>query len=271
MKRTVGLMVMALLVSCSRYYTFDKYYDEEDWTKAYEVFQTIPVENSDAYRLRWYRIMLRLALNGDTNAISNLTTVVEKEETRLPGYQEFGRLYLGFLRSFQSGDYEAVVTQAEPLSRFPSEFQPVAAQLIGIAYLAKNEPEQAKTYLQKSYVASPLLDTLYFLGLANLMAGRESDAVANWKQILSARPGGVVEAMSYFQLGEIEYHKGDFSNALEFYYAAVNLYPDSEIFVDKIAFCYQKLKNKRLSEKFRKIALRINKDYATAWFYLNFN
>ncbi|MFN4217032.1 MAG: tetratricopeptide repeat protein, partial [Brevinematales bacterium] len=232
MKRIIGLMVMAILASCSRYYTFDQYYDEENWTKAYEVFQKIPVENSEAYRLRLYRIILRLALNGDTNAISNLAAIVEKVETYLLGYQEFGRLYLDFLRSFQSGDYEAVVNRAEPLSRFPSEFQPVAAQLIGIAYLAKNEPEQARMYLQKAYVTSPLLDTLYFLGLANLMSGRESDAVANWKQILSAHSGGVVEAMSYFQLGEIQYHRGDFSNALEFYYQAVNLYPDSEIFVD---------------------------------------
>lgn len=257
---------------CSRYYTFDKYYDEENWAKAYEVFQTIPAEKSDVYRIRQYRIILRLSLNGDTNALSNLVSLVEKEDNnRMAGYQEFGRLYLAFSRAFQSGDYENVISLAEPLTRFPSEFQPVAAQLIGIAYLAKSEPEQAKVYLQKSYVVAPLLDTLYFLGLANLMGGRESDAVANWKQILSARPGGIVEAMSYFQLGEIEYHKGDFSKALEFYYAAVNLYPNSEIFVDKIAFCYQKLKNKKLSEKFRKIALRINKDYATAWFYLNFN
>ncbi|MCX7882183.1 MAG: tetratricopeptide repeat protein [Brevinematales bacterium] len=271
MKFLPWFVVIMVLWGCSRYYTFDRYYDEENWTKAYEIFQTLPKEEHEAYRIRLYRITLQLALQGDTQALSNLANLVQTQENRLPGYQEFGRLYLGFLQAFSSGDYEWVVSNAEPLSRFPSEFQAVAAQLVGIAYLAKNEPEQAKTYLQKSYVARPLLDTLYFLGLANLMGGNESDAVANWKHILSARPGGLVEAMSYFQLGEIEYNKGEFSRALELYYAAVNLYPDSEIFVDKIAFCYQKLKNKKLSEKFRKIALRINKDYATAWFYLNFN
>jgi len=271
MREMVIAIMLVGLVGCSRYYTFDKYYDEENWEKAYEVLMTMPQEQTDQYRIRLYRILLRLALEGNTNAIDQLKAMMTVQESTLPGYQEFGRFYLAFLQAFQSGDYEEVVRTAEPLSRFPSEFQPTAAQLVGIAYLVKNDPDQARAYLQKSYVAMPLLDTLYFLGLSHLMAGRIEDARENWKQILAARPGGIVEAMSAFQLGELEYARGEFARALDWYYTAVDLYPDSEIFVDRIAFCYQKLKSKKLSEKFRKIALRINKDYATAWFYLNFN
>ncbi len=266
-----GIVFLLVLVGCSRYYTFDRYYDEQNWQKAQEVLEDIPEKNTDAYRLRLYRITFRLALAGDPGVLERLKAMMEKEDTRFAGYQEFGRLYLAFLEAMQSGDFENVVSLREPFSRFPVEFQPYAAQILGIAYLMKNEGDEAKQYLQKSYMSEPMLDTLYFLGQAHMMAGSEQDAIAAWKQVIAAKPGGKLEAMSCFQLGELEYHKGNFSQALEWYYAAVNLYPDSEIFVDKIAFCYQKMKNKKLSEKFRKIALRINQDYATAWFYLNFN
>ncbi|URA09524.1 tetratricopeptide repeat protein [Thermospira aquatica] len=271
MKWWKNVFLASVLVGCSRYYTFDRYYDEQNWQQAKEILENISEKNTDAYRLRLYRITFRLALAGDSQVLERLKLLLEKEDPRFRGYQEFGRLYLSFVNALQSGDFENVLGLKEPFSRFPEEFQPYAAQIFGIAHLMKNEAEEARKYLQKSYMMEPMQDTLYFLGQAHLMCGSEQDAVATWKQVIAAKPGGKLEAMSYFQLGELEYNKGNFSQALEWYFAAVNLYPESEIFVDKIAFCYQKMKNKKLSEKFRKIALRINQDYATAWFYLNFN
>lgn len=272
MKKWMLFVSIGILVGCSRYYLFDQYYDQRNWAQASEILQSISQTNTTEYLIRRYRLLLQLSIHGDTNAFSNLVQLIDQgENSRVAGYYQFAKLYVAFVDAVRTRNYDVILSQGEPLSRFPEEFQPIATQLLGICYLIKDDPKQAKMYLQKSYIKEPFFDTLYFLGLAHLMVGDESAAIVSWKQILSGRPGGVVEAMSYFQLGELAYQKGDFLSALDLYYQAVNIYPDSEIFVDKIAFCYQKLKNKKLSEKFRKMALRINKDYATAWFYLNFN
>jgi len=272
MRQWLGALVLLVLVGCSRYSAFDQYYDQQDWSKALEVLSSLPQKNTYAYKIREYKIVLRLAFSGDTNAITRLRTLLnEQEDTRLAGYRDLGRLFLLFLDNSQQRLYDAVVSNGEPLSRFPEEFRADASFLLGVCYLSMDQAEQAKAYLKKSYSQNARWDTLYFLGMAYLLTGDEALAVSSWRQILSAKPGGLVEAMAYFQMGEILYQKGHFSEALPLYFEAVNIYPDSEIFADKIGFCYQKLKKKKLSEKFRKIALRINKDYATAWFYLNFN
>jgi len=78
-------------------------------------------------------------------------------------------------------------------------------------------------------------------------------------------------SLAFYQLGELEYFNENFTNALNYYIIAINKFSKYANYTDQIGRCFMKLKYPKLSQKFFKTSLRIQKDDANAWFYLNLN
>ncbi|MCX7821412.1 MAG: tetratricopeptide repeat protein [Brevinematales bacterium] len=272
MVRLLYFFVFLGFVSCSSYYRFDEAYDKRDFLKAYSILENIKNKNNFNYQKREYRIVLRLSLEGDKDFIHKLSNLVEKDiHTNIINYKNFGLAYLLFLNSKTKNEYSNTLLFFNAISNVPVEFKEYFYKMKGICEYKIGEYDKAIEDLKLSYHKFSSSDTLYFIGMSYLNQKKFKEAKEFFEKIVNTTLDNFFNALAYFQIGEIYYEEGKYKEALEYYLKAQETYSDIPNFAFKTSKCLSKLGYNSLAEKFLKIAMRIDKNYATAWFYLNIN
>jgi tetratricopeptide (TPR) repeat protein len=273
-KNILLLLAFFGLISCSQYYRIDEQYDKGEFQKAYNILQGVHDRNNSHYQRRYYRIVTRLALNGDTNFIAELRTMTlsNGNDTReFANYAHFANTYGSFLAAVEPGQYSAVISALRDLKKIPDEFLVYAFKVRGISFYKTGNYTNAVADLSQSYGMVPYVDSLYFIGLCYFNQEDHRTAASYFNRVIGVTQNPFFVSLAYYQLGEIDYYAKKYTSALEKYVEAVNRYSDSADYAMKINRCLRKLKYYTVSPKFAKIALRIRSDYADAWFFLNMN
>ncbi|MGC8765921.1 MAG: tetratricopeptide repeat protein [Brevinematia bacterium] len=268
------LTFLFFLSCCSSYYKFDEAYDKRDFLKAYNILETIKKKEDIHYKVRNYRIILRLSLEGDEDFIlklSNLTLNNNEIEEALIPYRNFGISFLSYLNARTAEDYSNTLHLIKDIKNVPSEFESYFYKIKGISEYKTGNYEKALFYLSTSLKMNSSSDALYFSGMCYLNQRKFKEAKGYFEKILSSTLDNFFNGLAYFQIAEIYYEEGTYKEAMKYYIKALETYPEIPQFAFKLSKCLNKLNFKFFAEKFLKVAIRINKDYATAWFYLNIN
>lgn len=287
LKKTLLLIVgCGLFFSCSAYYQVDELYDKGNTLKAYQVLEKIQGKKNEHYQKRLYRVVSRLALDGDPDFIEKLRHLTEvKGHPAAASYENFARIYLDFLSARSPSQYAVIAQSLSNLEAAPPEFQPEACKIRGISYYNSGGSSNyllAIDDFQKGFRLSAQIDSVLFIGKAYLGLSDENDdkkeaesyekqAQNYFNRVLTSTADHFMKSMANYYLGEIELNHNRYPAALQKYQEALALYSNSPDTVYRIGFCLKKMKYKRLSDRMFKTALRIQKDYASAWFYLNIN
>ncbi len=265
-------IVFLIFFSCSAYYRFDEAFDKKDFLRAYSILESIKSKNNVNYMKREYRIVLKLSLEGDRDFIQKLSNLVERDSsTNMLIYRNFGLAYLFFLNSKTKNEYSNTLLFFNSITSVPIEFKEYFYKMKGITEYKIGDYSNAIENLKLSYHKYSSPDTLYFIGISYLNQKKYKDAKEFFVKIINTTLDEFFNALAYFQIGEIYYEEGKYKEALDYYLKAQETYSDIPNFAFKTSKCLSKLGYSSLSEKFLKIAMRIDKNYATAWFYLNIN
>ncbi len=265
-------MFILIFYGCSSYYKFDEAYDKKDFLKAYNILERIKKKEDIHYKIRNYRIILRLALEGDEDFIIKLGNLINQDvEYGLLPYKNFGVSFISYLNSRSFEDYSNTVAVMRDFKNIPSEFESYFYKIKGISEYKIGNYSNAIKDLSTSLKMAISSDALYFLGMCYLHQKKFKEARSYFERILTTTLDTFFNGLAYFQLAEIYYEEEDFENALKYYMKAIETYSEIPQFAFKLAKCLNKLNFKFFAEKFLKIAMRIDKNYATAWFYLNIN
>lgn len=276
MVKIVLFLVLAAfgLSSCSQYYRIDEQYDKGEFLKAYQVLQEVREKQSPHYQRRYFRIVTRLALDGDRDFIAELKTLNlsnENDTREFANYAGFAKTYSAFLTAAEPRQYAGVIASLADLKKVPDEFLVYAYKIRGISWYKTGNYTNAVPDLNKSYSMVPYVDNLYFIGLCYYNQEDHKTAAGYFNRVIGVTQNPFFVSLAWYQLGEIDYYSRKYSDALGKYVQAVNHYSDSADYAMKINRCLRKLKYYSISPKFAKIALRIRSDYADAWFFLNMN
>ena len=264
---------MTLFISCSAYYHFDELYDQGEYLDAYKILSSIQRTNNIQYKIRQSRIILRMALNGDNDFISILPQLIGHKEQQLQPYSRLAQSYLYFLQSSNQNTElsEKVIESLSNIRLLPSEFYTEIYQMRGLARLQHGDYKDSINDFKESYDLTPVIENLYFIGLANDGLTNTKQAIEYFKQVTVNASSALLKSLAYFQMAEIAYDQSDYTKALNLYFKAVKLYPNSANYNTKIGKCLQQLGSSNLANHFFGIALRIQKDFANAWYFLNVN
>lgn len=264
--------MLFMTLSCSHYYKFDELYDKGQYLEAYRVLSQISSVSNVQYQRRLYRVVIRLALDGDPDFIAQLSSLTLESPARdVSDYSRFGNLYAQFLKARTIPDYQAVVKGLKEIRNVPEEFIVYLHKIRGISLYHTGRYREAMADLESSYRMGPYLDNLYYIGLCHIGLKETDNAIVYFERIITRSQSDFLKSLAFFQKGEILYGQTNYSAALQDYISAVNTYSGNADITFKIAKCMQKLKLNRFSQRFMKTSLRIKKDYANAWFYLNVN
>lgn len=266
------LSLVLLISSCSKYYRFDELYDKGEYLNAYNILEQIKDKKNVYYQKRLFRIVIKLALDGDTDFIQilkNISTNVHYKE--VDNYVYFSQVYNHFLEARNPRQYLVIINSLSNIRNAPEEFSAYAYKLRGISYYKTGSYQLAINDLNQSFKLSPYIDNLYFIGMAYFDLEEQKQSASYFNKIINSTHNNFFKSLAYFQLGEINYYQNKYPEALEEYLNAINHYSHSADYAYKVAKCMQNLKYSIISQKFLKISLRIQKDYANAWFFLNIN
>lgn len=265
-------MIITIFASCSKYYQFDEYYSQGQYLKAYEVLDEIKNKESEEFYLREFQVVTRIALGGDSDFINKLEMMVTNTyPKKVDSYAHFAKTFLLFQEATEHECYETVISNLTKSSMVPDEFHGETLQISGIAkYKIGNYVEAIKD-LEKSHNLTGHIDNHYFIGLCYDGLDMQKKAVASFDMVISSSKNELLLSQSFFQKGEIYYSMNQFDDALQQYIKAINNYSHSANFNFKLGKCLQRLGYKNLAPKFFKVSLRIDKNFADAWYQLNIN
>jgi len=266
------ILVAFLFSACSKYYRFDELYDRGNYVKAFALLGEIRSKNEIHYQRRYLRVVIRMALDGDADFINLLRTVVTNEYTNaLRHYTEFGSNYILFMDARSPDDYLTVISNFQNIKETPEEFLSYAYKMRGIAYFRTTGYEDAIEDFNRSYRIIPYVDNFYYLGACYLELRDYKQSFNYFNRLLNSTRDNFYKGLALFGIGEIYYSEAKYRDALESYLESANYYSENADCTYKIARCLEKLKYNRITPKFYKISLRIQKDYASAWYFLNIN
>ncbi len=272
LRKFVFSFFFLILFSCSQYYRFDELYDKGEFIKAYHLLDNISNKTNAHFQRRFYRVIIKLALDGDSDFIEMLKGMVSnRSQIEINPYLSFGGAYLSYLAAKDSSEYLSVISNLQDIKNVPEEFVVYAYKLRGISHYKLGNYNEAVDDLNKSYRMIPYVDDLYFIGKCFYGLQDNKQAYYYFSRVVQSTQNGFFRGLANFEIGEIFYYEAKYAEALAKYIEAVNYYSKNADCTYKIAKCLEKLKYNRLSPKFYKASLRIQKDYASAWFFLNIN
>lgn len=279
-----GLLILLLFLgACSKYYEVDELYDEGDYYGAYQVLSEITKTNQSAFQTRFFRVTTRIAMDGDSDFLTILSNkrsqfLQSEVSEELSNYLLFADVYIDFASAESSNDYSSVVSDLSNLSLVPVEFLAYAQKFRGIALYECGNFGEAAEDLEESFSKLGFGDTLFYLGLSYAGLENYELALAFFQQVAESPGDDFLSALAYYEMGEIYFYTADTNNsesnyglALSCYIEAVNHYSESAEFNFKIARSLQKLDYSTIDQRFLKACLRINEEYANAWYYMNIN
>jgi tetratricopeptide (TPR) repeat protein len=263
---------VSVLFGCSKYYQFDDLYNNGEYIEAYQILQAIEEKDHSEYYKREFQVVTRLAVSGDPDFISRLSNIVEREypEAVFP-FLNFARTFLIFYSSDSQDDYMTVVSNFSEDGAFPDEFKGYAYQIKGISLYKTGFYEIAISELEKSYRINSYIDNLFFIAMSHFGMGENDEAVRYFDRIIRNSMDNLLTAQSHFQKGEILYADGKIEEAYSEYINAANNFCNSANYSFKVGKALQRLGYRNLSPRFFRISLRIDGDFADAWFHLNIN
>ncbi len=271
-KYLLFLLSLLILTSCSKYYKFDELYDKGDYLRAYHLLDDIKNKNNLHYQRRQYRIVLKLALDGDTDFIQKLKSLAEDGHySEVEGYAQLAKTYQTFLEAKNPQQFGIVLSNLSDIHVVPEEFQVYAYKIRGISNYKSGKYNEAIADLSHSYKIIPFMDDIYFIGMSYYYLEDYKQAESYFNKVIGESQNDFIKSLAFFQVGEIYYYQSKYRDALEKYVDAVNIYCNSADFNNKIGMCLRKMKYPRLSRKFFMTSLRLQSNNANAWFYLNIN
>ncbi len=261
------------LFSCSPYQKFDTYFSRSDFRSAYQSLKTIKQTNSIRYQKRLYQSLLFLSLTDHSNFQQKLSDQLLSPETNalLVPYARFGKAFLQFKKSISSDDYLDALTCYTNVTPLPPELQGYYYKQLGICYYKTGQFRRAVSNISNSLKKMKMMDTSYFLALSLVEISQFKEARRLLNKIILESKDSFLIAMSSFQLGEIDYASGNYHSAFRHYIAGINRYPNTSYYELQIAKCLKKLGYEQIYTKFANISIRIQKDFADAWYFLNVN
>ncbi len=273
LKNLIFIMICILTFSsCSKYYRFDELYDKGEYLNAFNLLDQIKNKKNIYYQKRLYRIVLRLAFEGDQDFLQRLKNLtVEEHLPDVDNYIFLAKTYELFIEAKDPQQYSMVVSNLADIRTTPEEFWVFSYKIRGISNYKIGKYNETIADLDQSYRIVPYADNFYFIGMAYYNLEEIKQAENYFRKGIAESQNNYFKSLSYFQLGEIDYYQNKFQEALENYVNAVNNYSNSADYAYRIAKCLQKLKYNHISQKFLKVSLKIQKDYANAWFFLNIN
>ena len=269
------VLCLGLLCACSDYYKVDKFYEEADYYNAYQTLKEIKDSNSVQYLRRLYQIGIRIALNGDrefiTNALTRIVMLTNKRE--LSNFINFSRTFLLYYNSAREPKYlSGVITNFLKMNTVPDEFHDSAYKIRGISHYQLGNYSNAIDDLLASYKISPYSDNYYFVGMSYSGLNNFEKAINYFDLTITTTEDHVLKSLAYYQKAELFFELHNYSNALDQYINAVNQNCNNAALNYRISKCMKKLGYKNsVINKFLKISVRIDENFATGYFYLNLN
>jgi len=266
----LSLLLTILLGSCSKYYHFDELYDKNDYLNAYRVLENIKENQSINYKRRLYRIVIRMSIDGDPDFILKMENLALQPHTAdIKNYADFAGAISNYLDAKSPPQFQSVADALSNIHYVPVEFLPYAYKIRGISLYHLGKFDDSIADLTTSEKMLPFADNLYYIGMCYYYKNDIKTSIEYFQRVSEGASDGLIKSAAYYQLGEIANYQGSYAEALTNYFQAINNYSQNADYSYKIAKCLQKLKYTSLSQKFLKISLRIQKDYANAWFFLN--
>jgi len=272
MEKLTFLFPLFLFFSCSQYYKFDALYDKGEYFKAYQILDNIKNKDSVHYRIRKYRIILKLSFEGDKDFLEKLKNFITEDVGKeLKGYNFLGRGFISYIGAKSKADYSNTLDLLEKVKPVPKEFENYFYLIRGISKYKIKDYTGAIADLSKAYSIEKSPDTLYFIGMSYFNQGRLQEARLYFEKIFNITLDNFFLSLAYFQIGEIYYEQQDYQKAIQYYSKAIENYSEIPEYSFKLAKSLQRLGYSEMALKYLKTALRVDRNYATAWFYLNIN
>jgi len=272
----IGILVL-FAAACSKYGEFDGFYQGTKYIEAYNSLDKITEKQTLDFESRMIKVVLRLSLEGDMDFITNKLAMVisNTKSISLSNYIRFGKVFLYYCESEKRADqkyYQEVTNLLKIVpGHVPDEFLAQAYQIKGIANFKMGQFKTAIIDLEQSYKVFPLVDNLYFISQCYYAMDDTDKAVEYLDKVINIANDEVLISLALYHKGEVFYDKDDYNTALSFYLEAVKHYCNNSDYNYKIAKCFQKLGYEKIYSKFLKTCLRIDENFATAYFYLSIN
>ncbi len=268
------ILLLSLISGCSPYFKFDELYDQGHYLEAYSLLGGIEKTNNIQYQKRVYRAVIKLALEGDQDFILRLQGIISNyTHPDLADYSNFSVSYLLFLNQEHNNPetYQSIISNFSHAEKIPSEFYAQTRQLEGIAYFKLGDFTKAINSFHESYKISPYIDNYYFIGLAYSELEEYEKAFSYFNKVVDFSDNDLLKGISYYQKGEILYYQEKYEAAMDEYLQSIYYYPNSANFNFKIGKCLQKMGYNNLAPQFFRISLKIQNNFANAWYFLNIN
>jgi tetratricopeptide (TPR) repeat protein len=276
-----NLVIIGILIifgaACSKYGEFDGLYQNNKYLEAYNSLDKISEKQTHDFESRMLKVVLRLALEGDMDFITNrlAALLTETKSVSLSNYIRFGKIFLYYFESEKRSDqkyYQDITNLLNVIPGYiPEEFLAQAYQIKGIANFKMGQFQKAIADLEQSYNIFPLIDNLYFISQCYYAMDNADKSVEYLDKVINIANDEILISLALYHKGEIFYNRDDFNTALKFYLEAVKHYCNNSDYNYKIAKCFQKLGYEKIYSKFLKTCLRIDENFATAYFYLSIN
>ncbi len=260
--------------SCSPFYKFDELYDQGKYLEAFSILKEIKTTNSLQYQKRAYRAIIRLSLQGDEDFIKKLgNTVTNFTAKDFLTYSNFSSTYLTFLNTPLSDQKQflIIISNFQNDHYIPDDFKPEALQLRGLSRFKIGDYENAILDFHDSFRLAPFIDNYYFIGVCYSELEKYNEAFSFFNKVIEISDNPFLAGLSFYQKGEILYYQEKYESALNDYMQAIQYYPNSANFNFKIGKCLQKMGYNNLAPHFFRISLRIQNNFANAWYFLNIN
>ncbi|NPV02337.1 MAG: tetratricopeptide repeat protein [Brevinematales bacterium] len=276
-KLVIAGIFILFAAACSKYGEFDGFYQGTKYIEAYNSLDKITEKQTFDFESRMIKVVLRLALEGDMDFITNklAAVITNTKSLSLSNYIRFGKVFLYYCESEKRSDqkyYQEVTNLLKIVpGHVPDEFLAQAYQIKGIANYKMGQFKPAIADLEQSYKVFPLVDNLYFISQCYYAMDDADRAVEYLDKVIHIANDEVLISLALYHKGEIFYNKDDYNTALSFYLEAVKYYCNNSDYNYKVAKCFQKLGYEKIYSKFLKTCLRIDENFATAYFYLSIN
>ncbi len=222
--------------------------------KALEIFGKAIALNPSSFRTLRMIAKCYYDLGENEKARLKVEESLRLEPFFIASWHLLGEIYL------DSGDFiKATQALAKAISVNPEDW--ASYFILAEYFLSKGEYQSAVSEIKKieMIMREPdpdILGEVYnFVGFSYLQSGEIDEAVKNFNIAIQKNPDF---ALPYYNLGEIEYEKGNYQKAIKFYKEAIKRDKYHVPSLTQIGFAYLNLKDYQNAEKFFSAALDVD-------------
>ncbi|MGL4367504.1 MAG: tetratricopeptide repeat protein [Brevinemataceae bacterium] len=265
------LLIVLMISSCGQYNQFDKLYKNKEFANAYRVLQNTHKENLESFKEREIKVIIHLVISGHNEYLSILDSLLISEPSpNLQIWHDFARSWIRFVSAKTSVDFENVLKTLPKQTLKEVDLEQIRLIIYAHSLLELKEYKRLISYFSTRNISHKNSELLYLQGLTYMKLEDNAKAQQYFQSMIRNTANNQLKALGYFYIGEIVERERKTDLAEKYYLRSWELEPqNAELNLRLGRLIQQKNKYNDLHYRFYRASLRIDKNTAESWYYLN--